>query len=162
MSLNDVIIQVMQYTNPYDVKNTFFVDKDSYMNTKDGRKYKYKYYLNGRLKEQIPYYMVECITYIHGLKRRWYENGQLWIEENRDENGRLYGVRRRWYESGQLELEHYLKDSLSNGPCRCWYENGQLESEENYIDEEKNGLCRYWDENGNLEYEETYNLGELV
>jgi len=45
----------------------------------------------------------------------------------------LHGVRKSWYESGQLEYEWPRQNNKPHGICKAWYENGQLEYENYYL-----------------------------
>ena len=50
-------------------------------------------------------------------------------------NGKLDGLKKQWYENGQLSVEGNFKNGELDGLQRSWYENGQLNYEVNY----KNG-----------------------
>jgi len=77
-------------------------------------------------------------------------------------DGKLDGLKRTWYENGQLGSERNYKDGKPNDLIRIWYENGQLEAESNYKDSKEDGLTRYWHENGQLIYEGNYKNGVLI
>ncbi|EJK6766661.1 hypothetical protein ACEWSD_000580 [Campylobacter jejuni] len=82
-------------------------------------------YPNGNLKEEIPY---NKDSRIHGLKRAFYDNGQL-------RKGKFDGVQKRYDENGALEDEENYKNGLKNGVFRE-YKKGEIVREEEY----KNGI----------------------
>jgi len=70
----------------------------------------------------------------HGIRRGWYQNGQLWYESN------------------------YLQDQR-HGIRRGWHENGQFWFETNYYHNKLHGISRGWDDGGKLNYEYNYHYG---
>lgn len=84
-----------------------------------------------------------------GLHRYWYDNGQLWYENN-FKDCQLHGVQRGWHEDGRLYYETNWKHGKKYGLHRQWYENGQLKYEVNYKENKKEGRFRYWDKYGNI------------
>jgi len=70
-------------------------------------------------------------------------------------NNKLHGVQRRWYENGKLAYECYLKDGKEHGIERYWYLNGQLGVEKHWKDDKQDGIQRRWYTNGQL-YEKEY------
>ncbi|EFP1539936.1 toxin-antitoxin system YwqK family antitoxin [Campylobacter jejuni] len=143
-------------------------------------------YPNGNLKEEIHY---NKDSRIHGLKRAFYDNGQLRAEENY-KNGKKDGISREYSRNGQLLEEVHFKDNRGYGDFVSYYENGNMrakgkllgynedgmpEFEGNYKEYYENGtlMCDYnfdnkgkfdgvqkrYDENGALEDEENYKNG---
>ena len=159
--LNDAVMQVLQYTYTYDIKNAFFVDKDAYDNTKHGRRYKYNYHPNGQLKSKEEYYMDGPKVVKHGLHREWYKDGIL-EEESIFKDGKLQGLCRNWYFNGKLYKEAYYNDGKRYGLHRRWYLNDQLGEEYNRKDDKLHGIYRRWYENGELAEEREYANGELI
>ncbi len=76
-------------------------------------------YPNGNLKEEIPY---NKDSRIHGLKRAFYDNGQLRAEENY-KNGKKDGISREYSRNGQLLEEVHFKDNRGYGDFASYYEN---------------------------------------
>ena len=94
----------------------------------------------------------------YGKYKEWYENGQLKINANYNEKGKLNGVYKKWYGNGNLFIyANYNKKGKLNGVYKRWYSNGNLIFEIkfeknklisiNYVnfDYDKN-LFQYWDE----------------
>jgi antitoxin component YwqK of YwqJK toxin-antitoxin module len=161
-SLNDVTIQVMQYLYPYDVKNTFFVDKDAHNNTQCGRKYKYNYYSNGQIYRKYQYYMDGNKVIKHGIYRMWYPNNQLQYEINY-ENGKFCGIWREWSKQGKLMIEMNLDhDGKRHGLYREWHCNGQLYEEIHYNHGKFHGAYRtFYYRDGSPMQESHYTNGIL-
>ncbi|AHI01388.1 hypothetical protein GCM10010174_10120 [Kutzneria viridogrisea] len=58
------------------------------------------------------------------------------------------GLRREWYEEGQLKSELLVHRGIVQGTAREWHENGQL-ARERHFDERGNLTTEcQWDENG--------------
>ena len=66
MDLTQVLSEVMQYTYPQDVKNAFYVNKEAYNNTKDGR---------NKLIDQES--MLVRVNYKKHIVREWYSKCKL-------------------------------------------------------------------------------------
>jgi len=64
-------------------------------------------------------------------KSRCY-NGQL-FEYRYYINGKI-GERKRWYENGQLYIHSYYKDNKLDGEYKVWHEDGQLWEHSYYKD----------------------------
>ena len=64
-------------------------------------------------------------------KQEYYKSCQLMSERNY-KDGKLHGLSRRWHDNGKLMSEHYYKDGEYHGCNRIWYNDGQLESETYY------------------------------
>ena len=47
-------------------------------------------------------------------------------------NGYRDGIRKEWYETGQLLSEQYFSNNVPNGKCLEWHENGVLRFEGEY------------------------------
>lgn len=94
-----------------------------------------------------------------GVQKRWYDNGQLWIEMNY-KDGKGNGLMRSWYENGQLLYKAYQKYGKLDGKEKWWYENGQLNAENNYKDGKIRGQAKVWHENGKLHNVINYKVGE--
>jgi len=89
-----------------------------------------------------------------GLRRNWYENGQLYIEQNW-KDGELDGLYRDWYESGKLRLKQNWKDDKRVGKHREWWESsGKLKVEYPYS-ESGDGQWDGW-------YYEYYEDGDVM
>ncbi|EAJ2846337.1 toxin-antitoxin system YwqK family antitoxin [Campylobacter coli] len=145
-----------------------------------------KYSTTGNLKEEIPY---NKESRIHGIKRTFYDNGQLKTEESY-KNGKRDGVSREYSKDGQLLEEMNFKDNrgygdyigyYENGNIRAkgkllgfdedgmqefegnykeYYENGTLALEYNFNNQGKmDGLQKSYNQNGSLESEESYKNG---
>jgi antitoxin component YwqK of YwqJK toxin-antitoxin module len=84
-------------------------------------------------------YVVRSCTYLdpekkilHGLQRRFYENGNVEKEENYT-NGLLDGVTKMYSEDGKiLSIRHYSLGEFTSG-CD-YHENGNVELSENIMD----------------------------
>tara|TARA_B110000305_G_C18797067_1_gene340967 strand:- start:4 stop:507 length:504 start_codon:yes stop_codon:yes gene_type:complete len=98
---------------------------------------------------------------VTGIVRGWYEDGQLWTEQNY-KDGKKDGSDRWWYENGQLNNEYNYKDDKKDGLFRSWYENGQLMFDYNYKDGKNDGLCSWWYESGQLMFDYNYKDGKLI
>ena len=96
-----------------------------------------------------------------GLKRDWYENGQL-SQEVTLKDGKPDGLFRIWYVGGTPTYEATYKDGKREGLRRMWYENGQLWDESTWKNGKLEGLVRAWYENGQLESETCYSNDEAV
>lgn len=81
-----------------------------------------KYSTTGNLKEEIPY---NKESRIHGVKRTFYDNGQLKTEENY-KNGKKDGVSREYSKNGQLIAEANFKDNHYYGDLIVYYDNGNI------------------------------------
>ncbi len=68
-------------------------------------------YGNGNLKEEIPY---NKDSRIHGVKRTFYDNGQL-ESEAKYENGKMEGPYKEYYENGQIRADAVYKDNVQKG-----------------------------------------------
>jgi len=51
---------------------------------------------------------------IHGLRKWWHDNGQLW-DETPYVNGEVRGITKGWYNDGQLRYETSYKNNLQHG-----------------------------------------------
>ena len=98
---------------------------------------------------------------LHGLSRRWYQNGQLWYEYYW-KNGEQHGPDRGWYQNGQLWYEENWKNGRRHGLERAWYQNGQLKYENNLKNGVRHGLHLGWYDNGKLRYEHNWENGTVV
>ncbi|MBK1972238.1 toxin-antitoxin system YwqK family antitoxin [Campylobacter sp. TTU_617] len=101
-------------------------------------------YPSGNLKEEIPY---NKESRIHGLKRTFYDNGQLKTEENY-KNGKKDGVRKQYSREGQLLEEMNFKDNRGYGNFVRYYNNGNIRAK---------GKLLNFDEDGMPEFEGSYN-----
>lgn len=75
-------------------------------------------------------------------------------------NGKAEGFLRRWYENGQLFLEANFVNDLEDSLHSSWHENGQLEFEANYANGKGEGI-RSWDEDGQLILDEKIGKEEI-
>jgi antitoxin component YwqK of YwqJK toxin-antitoxin module len=65
---------------------------------------------------------------------KYHNNGRLWKEERRDENGNLHDDEvpacRLWHQNGQLLLEehrqHGVLHNINGAAVQMWYENGNI------------------------------------
>lgn len=143
MSLSDVLKDAIQHLYPYDVKNTFFVNKDLFNNTKDNRKVKRRYHDNGKLKQETSYYMKDGKVVIHGLCCEWYSNGQLFRQRDFN-NGLKHGLYKEWYPNGQLQIECAFEDDKRHGDYYEYYLSGNSYKKFTYKDDKRHGLCLIW------------------
>jgi antitoxin component YwqK of YwqJK toxin-antitoxin module len=61
---------------------------------------------------------------LHGLFRRWHENGQLAAEEEY-QNGKWEGRRAAWWENGQVQFDwRYQEGKLCEGVWKSYHANG--------------------------------------
>ena len=97
---------------------------------------------------------------IHGLCRRWNENGQL-REEIMYKDGNRHGLQKVWYVSGKLFEKIMYKDGEWHGLYKSWYENGQCCEEKMYEYGLRHGFCNWWHANGQLLEKRTYKYGRL-
>jgi len=66
MDLTQVLLEILQYTYPQDVKNAFYVNKETYNNTKHGR---------NKLIDQES--MLIRVNYKKHIVREWYSKCKL-------------------------------------------------------------------------------------
>jgi len=82
-------------------------------------------------KNEKEYGMKKHQGQLHGISRKWRNDGKLWYEDNCYQH-QLHGIYREWHKNGQLRYEiNYYQDQL-HGICRAWYQNGKLHYELNY------------------------------
>ncbi|HEX5030882.1 MAG TPA: toxin-antitoxin system YwqK family antitoxin [Candidatus Eisenbacteria bacterium] len=61
---------------------------------------------------------------LHGLMRRWHENGQLAAHEEY-ENGKWEGRRAAWWDNGQVQFDwQYHEGKLREGTWKSFHKNG--------------------------------------
>ncbi len=90
-----------------------------------------------------------------GPYRFFYSDGQV-MEEGWYEQDSLHGIRRLYYESGQLQAEEQLVRGRYEGPWRSWYPSGQLEMEGQYRHNQMSGIWKKYYESGQLMEEVTF------
>lgn len=168
------------YDNGNIERETEWVDSDS--GTRSILRIDKGYYKNGNPKWEYSY---NSKGNMDGVRRQWYENGQLiyesyykdskedgvfkkWredgslISESHYKNGRLDGASKDWYKNGQLEYEQYYKNGAKDGVHKKWYGNGQLEYERHYKNGKHDGVHKEWSRDGSLISESHYKNGEEV
>lgn len=72
---------------------------------------------------------------IEEIKKEYYSDGNLKREYPFNNNGRLHGLCRKWYDNGQLEYEHTYKNGERHKLYREWYKNGSLRFEKYYYED---------------------------
>jgi antitoxin component YwqK of YwqJK toxin-antitoxin module len=72
--------------------------------------------------------------------------------ETNKKNDKNHGLRRGWYENGQLKYKEYYIDGDQHGKSEGWYENGQLMYIDTFIYGEKFGAQVEWAEDGRVRY----------
>lgn len=82
------------------------------------------------------------------------------IEELEWVNGDQHGIKRTWYESGQLESEETWEHDLPHGYHYEWYENGRIQHKAHWVHGDKQNLEYYWYENGRIEAVISWHRGE--
>jgi antitoxin component YwqK of YwqJK toxin-antitoxin module len=75
----------------------------------------------------------------HGLKTRWYENGQK-SDESNYVDGHRQGVVTNWYENGQKSVEANFVGGEQQGLTTAWHKNEQKKAEVNFVGGIKQGL----------------------
>jgi hypothetical protein len=82
-----------------------------------------------------------------GVERVWHRNGIL-AEETPFEDGQMHGLCRRWAEDGRLLGEFRMEQG--SGLVRRWYGNGRLASEIQTVRGAMTGRARHWLRDGTL------------
>jgi len=78
-----------------------------------------------------------------GVSRRWYGNGQLWIEAHYS-NGKAHGLLREWNENGQLIMQAERANDVFHGRFDSWWENGLPKEQGHYLNGKRQpGYCWY-------------------
>jgi antitoxin component YwqK of YwqJK toxin-antitoxin module len=101
------------------------------------------------------------ISMTDGVKKEYYENGNLRKEETYKEDKRE-GAYKEYYENDTLREEGEYKEGKQHGLCKQYYENGNLREEGEYRDGKLYGVSRTYYSNGTLEFERSYEDGEQV
>ncbi|MFZ2969307.1 MAG: hypothetical protein WA080_09675 [Sulfuricurvum sp.] len=103
------------------------------------------YYKNGKIKEVTNFRNGKR----EGLRKLWYENGQIEYEIP-FENNQVNGILRQWYSNGKKKsISNHVNGKLA-GMSYVWYENGQLGIEIEYYQNNTIGIHRKWDQDGKL------------
>ena len=60
----------------------------------------------------------------------------MWMETTYVDD-KIHGLYKKWYENGQIEVETKYVDGRLYGLYKYWYKNGQSREETNYVDDIK-------------------------
>jgi len=104
---------------------------------------KTRWYENGQKREEWSYEH----GMLHGPHLVWYENGQKKFEEHYNE-GKKEGKSTEWHENGKKYFERYYKDGKLHGKESAWKEDGRLYKIGHYKDGKSHGVWTWWEENG--------------
>ncbi len=110
-------------------------------------------------RESAFYWNIDSKDDLDGPYRKWYENGQKWLECTY-KNGVKHGLCQIWYESGQKYMEYTYQNGFKHGDYQWWYDNGQIANKYTYQNGILHGLYLFWYENGQKWTEFTYKNGE--
>lgn len=119
------------------------------------------YHLNKHPKSLEAYHTVDEKETGKRFERVWYDNGQLWSRDDR-ENDQRDGVYQAWYENGQPIYRRSYKNDRPDGLWEEWYKNGQPRVRDHYKDGQLDGPCEGWDIDGKLLYIAVYKMGEHI
>ena len=158
LTLSFLLISFSFSQEPINYENRL-IEKDYSFYTKDTNKpYSgpvFSLYEDGKKKEKGSLKKGKMIS---KTKWKWYENGQMWSEEN-FKDGKVDGTFTFWYENGQKNYEQNYKDGIKIGLWRSWFENGQKNYEIIYKDDKRDGLLTTWYEDGQKSSEGTFKDG---
>ena len=70
---------------------------------------------------------------------------ELYCKNN---DGSFHGPYKKWYENGQLMLEQKYKNGKEHGEQKSWWPNGQLMMQGSSINGRRYRQYQYWDING--------------
>ncbi|KAL6054242.1 hypothetical protein QOT17_017523 [Balamuthia mandrillaris] len=97
----------------------------------------------------------------HGLCRKWYENGNIWLIENYH-HGKLHGKTAWLHENGSFWTKQRFKLGKRHGKCRWWRPNGTLEKVCEYREGELEGAFATFHPNGTPNEQGVYHRGHQV
>ncbi len=99
-------------------------------------------------EDGLKYYNSKLFT---GVVFVNYKNGKIW-KEGSYQAGKMHGLSKGYYESGQLWFEQDIQDDQYLY-IKKWHKNGKMMSEQHY---QKGRVSSYkeWDEGGNIIKEE--------
>lgn len=103
------------------------------------------YYKNGKIKGVTNFRNGKR----EGLRKLWYENGQIEYEIPFKDN-QVNGILKQWYPNGKKKCESSHINGKLDGMTYIWYDNGQLGIEIEYYKNNINGIHREWNQNGKL------------
>ncbi len=98
---------------------------------------------------------------IHGLAKRWHENGKIELEENFAE-GVSDGLRTRWHLNGQKRSTTMIVKGVLEGPYTEWHDNGQLALQMHLEEGKGEGLSEAWFPDGKPKSKVTLKNGEAI
>lgn len=90
----------------------------------------------------------------------FYENGQIKIAGDYDENGERHGLWISYYENGIKWSESYYSHGLREGHSITFFPSGSVRYIGEYKNDEKTGKWTFKDEEGNVVKEEDYTTTE--
>lgn len=88
--------------------------------------------------------------------QEFYDNGNLKIEGDYDENDARHGLWNSYYENGLKWSESFYAHGLKSGHSITFYPNGKVRYVGEYKNDAKVGHWQFYDEEGTLISEENY------
>ena len=96
---------------------------------------------------------------LNGIRRLYYPDGQLQIEEQYA-MGDFIGTYRSYHANGEVDQEGTYIGNEMTGPWKRYYENGQLMESVEFLNNDENGAFVEYYANGKLKAEGTYADGD--
>mgnify|MGYP001255688888 CR=1 FL=1 len=118
---------------------------------------KKEYYENGNLKAEKRY---KC-GLLEGSSRLFYENGKMmteWVYKG----GKRQGLALGYYKRGKLKDKGFYREGKLEGPVFKYYSDGQLKMKMFFKNNRPDGLTKVFGSNGVLQTEYTYWRGTLT
>ncbi|MFK8036706.1 MAG: toxin-antitoxin system YwqK family antitoxin [Crocinitomicaceae bacterium] len=95
-------------------------------------------------------------THQTGLYQEHYDNGQLKMTGNLDNDGLKKGVWTSYFENGQKNSESNFLRGINTGYSMVWYPNGNVRYFGDYKDGERTGEWVFYSENGEVAKKESF------
>lgn len=109
-------------------------------------------YYKGEGPKQIRYHCSYLNNKLHGVRKEWFDNGQLMIYDNMY-NGKFHGECKEWHENGQIWCETNYVNGKRHSVWKEGCENGQIILQCSYINDKIHGKIKRWCEEGHFNFE---------